>query len=497
MRGKKTVRFAVSALCAAVAVAFGAGAAGAASAEAAPAAGGFVALTGDAVPRLDAALHAVAARTPALSDAVVEDDRLAYAHAFGYADLAGRRTATPETRFRIASVTKMLTAVAIMQLVESGRVALDDRLARFLPGVPHAGEVTIRELLQHTSGYWNYGDEAFNTNAVAKPTTPQAMLAAAAAHPLTSPPGTRFAYSNTGYVALGLVVEAVTHEPLARYETTHVLAPAGMTETTFAGAPRGYAGADGTPASTYSPTWLYADGDAVSTAPDVARFDVALMSGKLVRPATFEQMQQSTVDASAVAPGVRWGLGVTVYRTGGVTFVGHHGGAPGFEAEDEMIPADRFAVVVLSNAYNFPTAAANNAVLRIVAPSVVARATAEAAAAAPSPSPGAPASPAAAASEDPAVTQQLRAFYAGLLRGEVDRPKLTDQMNAALTPDVLAAMKAQLAGIGTIATLTFSGRADANGYRVYRYRATFSGGQTLPISFSLDQAGKIAGFVFS
>lgn len=180
--------------------------------------------------RIDTALQAAVGSTKgmssALSVAVVENGRIAYNRAFGVSDIATKTPATPRTRFRIASVTKMFTAVAVMQLVEAGRVGLDVPLATYLPAAPHAPEITVRQLLMHTSGLWNYGDEAFASGRVSTPTTARAIVASVANRPLEHPPGTTFAYSNTGYVLLGLVVEAVTHRALAEYEREQIFARA-------------------------------------------------------------------------------------------------------------------------------------------------------------------------------------------------------------------------------------------------------------------------------
>jgi len=448
-------------------------------------------VTTDVAARIDRALQAATGEkkglSPALSVAVVEHGDIVYARAFGVADLATKTAATPATRFPIASVTKMFTAVSVMQLVEAGRVRLDAPLGTYLPSAPHAGEVTIRQLLTHTSGLWNYGDEAFNSGRAATPTTPSAILAAVAAHPLDFKPGTKFSYSNTGYVLLGLVVEAVAKVPLAAYEREHIFGPAQMHDTTVgappAGVPvaRGYMDASGTPAPPYSPSWVFADGDIVSTASDLARFDVALMDGRLLKPATFAEMQSSAVDAAELGASVRYGLGVSLATSGGVTFVGHHGGVPGFEAENELIPSERYAIVVLSDAFDFPTPVANAAVLQQTLPSVLAQARAAQAAAA-------------AAAEDPAVTAMLRAFVTGVQAGTVDRSTLDEPMNAALTPAALDQLKAQFAPLGSLRSLAFRAKQPVQVYVAYRYDATFSSGQTVPLTLVLDKDGKISGF---
>ena len=114
-----------------------------------------------------------------------------------------------------------------MQLVEANRIDLEAKVQRYLPTAPHANEITVRELLQHTSGLWNYGDYAFQSGLTSTPTAPAAILAMAAGHPLTSPPGTTWAYSNTGYVALGLNCGEVSAEPLSQYEREHIFLTGG------------------------------------------------------------------------------------------------------------------------------------------------------------------------------------------------------------------------------------------------------------------------------
>jgi D-alanyl-D-alanine carboxypeptidase len=435
---------------------------------------------------LQAAAGATKGLTPAISVAVAENGRIAYARAFGVADVTAKTPATPQTRFRIASVTKMMTAVAVMQLVEAGRVRLDEKVASYLVNVPHGGEITIRQLLMHTSGLWNYGDEAIASGRVAKPTSPYAILASLSLRPLDAKPGSTFAYSNTGYVMLGLVVEAVTHRTLGEYEREHIFVPAKMSSTTVgdppAGTPvaHGYLDATGTAPAPYSMSWFYADGDVVSTASDVARFDAALMSGRLVKPATFAQMQSSAVAAPGLGQGVRYGLGVSLISSGGMTLVGHHGGMPGFATETEMLPAQRYAVVVLTNASDFLTYRANNVVVQHTHPAFFAEL--------------AKATPPPAGPEDPAVTAKLRTLLSGLQLGTVDPATLTDAMKAALTPEVLSGTKAQFAPLGALQSLTLSGKESVQGYSSYHYSAVFASGETVPLTISLDKDGKIAGF---
>jgi CubicO group peptidase (beta-lactamase class C family) len=442
---------------------------------------------------LDAALArtiaAVPYGAPAASVALVEDGRLVYAHATGLADVATRTAATPQTRFAIASITKLVTAVCVMQLVESGKLRLDAPITSLLPGVlPDVQQlqaITVRELLRHTSGLADYGDTVIADGSVAHRTTPRAIVARFAAKPLAFEPGTAWGYSNTDYVVLGLIVEKLSGESLAAYERAHVFAPAGMTATSVGPSPgsptaRGYT-AHGRPAPPLDLSWFYADGDLFSTASDLARFDIALMDGVLVAPATFALMQANPVGSTVVAPGgsVAWGLGPSLVTVGTTTFVGHHGGLPGFAAEDEMLPDRRFALIVLGNASDFITARVNAAMLAVVLPPLVAASSVPAAT---------------VGAEEPKVTARLRTFVTDLVGGSVDRSQLDAAMNAAFTPAIATQAERAFGSFGALQTLTFRDRTQTMGLRIYHYAATFANGKGLVITFTLDSDDKIAGF---
>lgn len=177
--------------------------------------------------------------------------------------------------------------------------------------------------------------------------------------------------------------------------------------------------------------------------------------------------------------GVRYGLGLAMVTQGGVIFVGHHGGVPGFEAENEMLPGARYAIVVLSDTFDFATPVTNRAVIAQTLPELFAQTAAR---------------PATAAPEDAAVTAKLRALLTDLQHGTVDRTSLSEPMNKALTPDVVARIAAQFGPLGALRSLTFRDKAGQAGFQVYHYSAAFAGGQAVGLTITLDGAGKIAGF---
>jgi D-alanyl-D-alanine carboxypeptidase len=435
-----------------------------------------VAVTPDVRARVEREMTKLAGtargQSPALGVAIVQRGTLVYEHAFG--------GATSQTRFRIGSITKLCTAVSVMQLVQAHRIDLDATVATYVPTAPYATQITVRQLLQHTSGLWNYGDEVFANGAVRKPTAPQAILTLVAAHPLTAQPGKTYAYSNSGYVVLGLIVEHVSGKSLSSYEQTHIFVPAGMHATTFGTPPApvpiatGYLSARGPVAPEFDGSWLFGDGDIVSTAGDLGRFDIALLDGTLVNARTLSRMQADHVEAGSGARAQ--GLGLQLASVLGMPEIGHHGGVPGFEASNAMLPASGLAVVVLSNAFDFNTARANAAIFAALFPSLPA-----------------PTVPAGAQVENAAITAQFRAALMGILRGRIDRLQYSDAVSAALTPELLTQTAAELAPLGTIAETTYVGRSNVGELTVYQYDVLFSGGKTLRWNLSIGRDGKIAG----
>jgi D-alanyl-D-alanine carboxypeptidase len=253
-------------------------------------------------------------------------------------------------RFRAGSITKTFVATVVLQLVAEGKLDLDDRVDRRLPGLLRdGGSITIRELLNHTSGLFDYVDDnAWAGQAVAQPDrrwSPRELVAFATAHALLFPPGTSWWYSNTNYVVLGLVVEAVTGSTLGDQLRRRIFEPLGLTatsfptETTIEGAhAHGYVGSgtlswlppnvliDAT--TLVSPTFAWAAGALLSNGDDVTRFYAALLGGRLVRTDLLAAMRS----ASPATRGTPWnyGLGLMQFQTTCGPAYGHLGDTPGY-----------------------------------------------------------------------------------------------------------------------------------------------------------------------
>jgi CubicO group peptidase (beta-lactamase class C family) len=246
------------------------------------------------------------------------------------------RGAPADSRFNLASAGKMFTAVAVAQLVEQGKVGLDDPIGRHVDGLSAAtAAVTVRQLLAHTGGLGNFFTPG-NLPAIEKARSVSDLLPLAAADQPAFPPGSRFQYSNSGYLLLGRLIERASGQGYGEYLASRIFRPAKMAATGLdgEGAPHG------TPA-----------GGAFSTAADMQRFFAALPGGKLVSAGMLAKLTA----AGAEQPGYGLGFGTGAFE--GHRWFGHNGGAPGANAETATFPGDGVTVVVLSN--HSPPAATN------------------------------------------------------------------------------------------------------------------------------------------
>jgi len=248
-------------------------------------------------------------------------------------------------RFRIASLTKSFVATVVLELVGEGKLTLDDSLEHWLPGlVPNGADITIRELLNHTSGIYNYvEDPAFDQAEVADPThiwSPEDLIAVATSHPPYFPPGTGWHYSNTNYVILGLVVEAVTGTPLEQQLRSRLFDPLALRATSYV--PQvdtsgtlvhGFIGSEtlpGIPAGTLidvttalNGSWFWGAAAIISNGDDVTKFFLSLVRGRILSPNLMTQMK-------SIVTGYSYGLGLMRVQTACGIAYGHDGDFIGY-----------------------------------------------------------------------------------------------------------------------------------------------------------------------
>ena len=165
---------------------------------------------------------------PSASIAVVRDGKIVYLKAYGSARLEPKTPATPAMRYSIGSISKQFTAAAMLLLQEQGKLSLDDKVAKFIPDLTRANEVTIRQLLSHTSGYQDYWPQDYVMPMMLQPVTSAKILDMWARKPLDFDPGTKWQYSNTNYVIAGVIIEKASGRPLLQFLKDNVFAPLGM-----------------------------------------------------------------------------------------------------------------------------------------------------------------------------------------------------------------------------------------------------------------------------
>jgi D-alanyl-D-alanine carboxypeptidase len=296
---------------------------------------------------LDAALSSARAHAyaPGASAAIVACGQVVWAGVSGVTEVRSRHSVSNRTLFVVASTTKTVTAAMIMQQVQAGRLSLDAPVARFYPKLPNASRITVRMLLNMTSGLPEYLDSPRISSIIAKDPEHQWTRDEVLAD-LGSPqfaPGTQFKYTDTNYIVLGGILEQVTGRSVESDFSRRIAKPAGMSSSSFTPTRGGtrrmahpYARSAGGTLSdlwihghglsddNWSPVWT--DGGLASNAADLARFGDALMGGKLVRPATASEMASTGSN--------NYGLGMLGQSYDGRWWVGHNGAYGGYESEN-------------------------------------------------------------------------------------------------------------------------------------------------------------------
>lgn len=414
-------------------------------------------------PQLAAAVDSIAAQVldatgvPSASVAVVRHGRLVYTQAYGLARLDPRTGARPDMRYSIGSISKEFAAACILLLQEEGKLSLDDPVGKYLPDLTRANEVTIREILSHTSGYQDYWPQDYVMPMMLDSTTAQFILDRWARIPLDFTPGTRWQYSNTNYVIAGQIVEKVTGMPFFEFLRTRILAPLGMTsvanvdlgrlpESDPAGYMR-YALGPLRPAPKEGKGWIYAAGELAMTPADLAKWDLAMIDRSLIAPASWRAMETEVLLASGV--GTHYGLGVEVNMNAGHRVISHSGEVSGFTAENLVLPDDSAAVIVLTNQ---DAASAAGAIAQRVAQRLLV-----------------------VADPDAGAHEALaRRIFVGLQHGTIDRALFTPDANFYFSAPALADFQSSLAPLGEPKSFVQVSRALRGGMVLRVYRAVFA-----------------------
>lgn len=441
----------------------------------------FAQLTPEQQKAVDRIAVEVLAETgvPSASVAVVKDKQV-YAQAYGNARLEPKTPATAQMRYKIASNSKQLAASAVLLLAQERKISLDDTVSRFLPGLTRAKEVTIRQLLSHTSGYQDYYPLDYVAPFMRNDVTPAEILEKWAKIPLNFEPGTKWQYSNTNYVIVGQIVEKITGKPLIHFLRTRLFLPLGMEtpidltrETLGAQDPIGYTQHALSPAREVAPEgngWMYAAGELAMTPGDLAMWDRSLMEGTVLKPESIRALTTEVLLKGG--SGTKYALGLEIGTTGqGKRRWSHSGGASGFVSRNTMFPDDGISITVLTNGEG----RAQEAIAKKIEELLL--------------------GPAADPDGAPAL-ERARRLFTGLQKGELDKSLIDSDLESYFTPDVVKDFADSLELMGTPESFT-QGPHEERGGMMYRGYAVKSGTKSIRISTYVTKEGKFSQFLIT
>lgn len=446
---------------------------------------------------IDQAANTALARTstPAASVAVVKDGQIVYLQAYGDAQVQPQVVASPSMRFAVGSVSKQFTAVAALMLAEEGKLSLDEPIARWYPDLTGADRITLRHLLNHTSGYADFWPQDYVMPPMSKPADPEAVIRAWATRPLEFQPGARFEYSNTGYMIAGRIIEKAAGQPLFDLLKERVFTPLAMESVvsfdqrnlSYPPDAMGYRRAALAPVRRALPQgsgWGLGAFELAMTAEDLAKWNIALIDRKLpMTSAAYDALFTSAKLSDGRDAG--YALGLTVSGNGRRR-VGHTGEVAGFMSAQTIWLNDRAAVVAFTNLEAYPAASQIAAGVGQVlfppsSPSV-------------SPPPVPPALPVPAEGPD---AQKVRALLVGLQRGQPDRALLTRDLSDYFDRDLVSDFSTSLRPLGGVRTVQRLGQFRRGGMTGANWRVVFEGGQAVSVSTYATSEGKFEQFLVS
>jgi CubicO group peptidase (beta-lactamase class C family) len=362
---------------------------------------------------------------PSVSVAVVQNGALVYAHAYGNAEMTPSRAATPDTRYAIDSVSKELTAAAVLMLAEQGKLSLDDAIGNYIPNLGAASRATIRQVLNHTSGLRDFWPQDFVPPEMLRPTSTAAILEEWARRPLDFEPGTEWQYSNTGYVVAGDIVERVSGKGLVDFLRQHIFVPLRMERVTEddtqplpAGDAVGYTRHGLGPtrrARKEGAGWLFGASELAMAPGDLARWDISLIDRTLLQPNSYAaELERVTLKDGTKKD---YGLGLDIERVAGRTRIGHSGAGSGFLAANRIWPQEKTAIIALTNAdWADPDGLVDRLAFVVLSP-------------------------------EPPETR-AHTVFSQYQQGTLDRTLFTDAGNSLLTAEAITDLKASLGPLG-------------------------------------------------
>lgn len=415
---------------------------------------------------------------PSASIAIVKHDHVVYLSAYGHARLDPDTPATTSMRYSVGSISKQFTAAAIMLLQQRGKVSVDDPVSRFFPKLTRADDVSLRQLLSHTSGYMDYWAEDYVMPRMHTPTTVLKVIHDFAERPLDFEPGTQWQYSNTNYAILGAIVHKLTGVSPFVFLQKHVFEPLGMDSVWNVDVhPLPAADAHGYERYAMGPLraapevgrgWVYGAGELAMTPADLAKWDISMLKQSVLEPASYRAMETEVRLRNGLGSG--YGFGLFVGALDGHRMVSHDGEVPGFTATNMVFPDDGMAVVVLTNQ---DAIGASGQIATAIAKALFVQ-------------------------HNPIEAQALaraRRMFARLQHGKLDRSQLTANANDYFSATAITDYRHSLAPLGPPETFVQTSWGHRGGMVWRRYRATFVDHAALGISTYIRPDGKLEQYI--
>jgi CubicO group peptidase (beta-lactamase class C family) len=299
--------------------------------------------------------------TPGMAVLVAQNGKVLFKKGYGRADVAHGAGFAPDTKSRIGSITKQFTASAILKLQEQGKLSVQDKLAKYFPDFPRGEEVTLHQLLTHTSGIRSYTDKPGFIDKVTSPVEPDELIKSFRNDPYDFAPGTKWHYDNSGYFLLGRIIEKVSGQSYGDFLRQNFFEPLGMKDTGVHRAGLGlehealgyqFTGAGFTNALDWDMSWAGGAGALYSTAEDLIRWNEGVFGGKVLKEASLKAAWTpvKTEDNRDDTSGNGYGYGWFMAKTRGAQEISHGGGLNGFSSFIMRLPRENFTVAILANA---------------------------------------------------------------------------------------------------------------------------------------------------
>lgn len=421
-----------------------------------------------------------------LSVAVMRDGNVAFQKTYGKAYVPDGPAVAADTPFAIGSVTKQFVCAAIFLLQEDGKLSVDDKVAKWYPSLTRANDITLYDLMTHTSGYPDYYPLDFLDRRMRKAITHDDLIREYAGGKLDFEPGTKWSYSNTGYTILGRVVERVSGQPLGTFLERRIFKPCGMMHSSFEPDPNAPGLARGHTSFALGPKeptppeangWCNGAGAIYSTAGDLCRWDLALMTGKVLNP---ESMRRMTKPRELTGGKTQdYGCGLSVGRRNGETVLGHSGAVSGFLAQNVLMPRTKSAVVLLSNSENVDAGALHGRIVNLVFKDVESR------------------EQSVPVVKGPPAKDAAAELFRQMQAGRVDATKLGEEFALYLSPEQVTAAAGRLKALGDPKEIVVERLAERGGMEVASVRFEFEKGPPIKASMFRSIDGKIQQFLLT